>query len=252
MIMLGGAGVIAGAILGGLTLGFAEAIGYEAFPGSVTYLIIFIGLILFLIIRPAGDPGQARSADPCGGTPSLPSACAAARVFPGDSVRLSRLRPMCSACLTNAAIAAVVSSGVWLTFAIGRINIAQGAFCMIGGYVTAILTTRYGRVRSGCACRCPRWSRRRSAPLIGWPLLRLKGVYFSMISLSLTEAVRLAFLNGGRLTNEASGIVGIPGPSAVTVPASISSPRSTVRARCRSTISPRSCWPAPCCSCGGS
>ena len=39
---------------------------------------------------------------------------------------------------------AVISSGVWLTFAIGRINIAQGAFCMIGGYATAILTTRYG------------------------------------------------------------------------------------------------------------
>src|SRR5262245_55249777 len=46
--------------------------------------------------------------------------------------------------LTNAAIAAVISSGVWLTFAIGRINIAQGAFCMVGGYVTAILSTRYG------------------------------------------------------------------------------------------------------------
>jgi branched-chain amino acid transport system permease protein len=58
MIMLGGAGVIAGAILGGLTLGFAEAIGYEAFPGSITYLIIFIALILFLILRPQGILGK--------------------------------------------------------------------------------------------------------------------------------------------------------------------------------------------------
>ena len=46
--------------------------------------------------------------------------------------------------LINAAVLAVISSGVWLTFAIGRINIAQGAFAMIGGYVTGILATRYG------------------------------------------------------------------------------------------------------------
>ena len=37
-----------------------------------------------------------------------------------------------------------ISLGVWVTFAIGRINIAQGAFALIGGYTTAILSTRYG------------------------------------------------------------------------------------------------------------
>ena len=33
MIMIGGAGVVAGAILGGVVLGFAEAIGYALIPG---------------------------------------------------------------------------------------------------------------------------------------------------------------------------------------------------------------------------
>jgi branched-chain amino acid transport system permease protein len=58
MIMIGGAGVVSGAILGAFTLGFAEAIGYELFPGSLTYLLIFIGLILFLIVRPQGIMGK--------------------------------------------------------------------------------------------------------------------------------------------------------------------------------------------------
>ncbi len=58
MIMIGGAGVVAGAILGAIVLGFAEAIGYALFPGSVTYLLIFVGLILFLIIRPQGIMGK--------------------------------------------------------------------------------------------------------------------------------------------------------------------------------------------------
>ena len=58
MIMIGGAGVVAGAILGGIVLGFTEAIGYALIPGSMTYLLIFIGLILFLIIRPQGIMGK--------------------------------------------------------------------------------------------------------------------------------------------------------------------------------------------------
>jgi branched-chain amino acid transport system permease protein len=58
MIMIGGAGVVAGAILGGIVLGFAEAIGYALIPGSMTYLLIFVGLIVFLIIRPQGIMGK--------------------------------------------------------------------------------------------------------------------------------------------------------------------------------------------------
>jgi len=58
MIMIGGAGVMSGALLGAVTLGFAEALGYAFFPGSVTYLIIFIGLILFLLFRPQGIMGK--------------------------------------------------------------------------------------------------------------------------------------------------------------------------------------------------
>jgi branched-chain amino acid transport system permease protein len=46
--------------------------------------------------------------------------------------------------LINAVVLSIIAGGVWVTFAIGRINISQGAFAMIGGYVTAILSTRYG------------------------------------------------------------------------------------------------------------
>lgn len=113
---------------------------------------------------------------------------------------------------TNAALLAFASLGVWLTFSIGRINIAQGAFTLIGGYATAILDTHYG------------FSFFASLPLaalismlvgyaIGWPILRLKGVYFAMITLVLTEVATYAFLNGGSFTNAASGITDIPRPA---------------------------------------
>jgi branched-chain amino acid transport system permease protein len=58
MIMLGGAGVVAGSIMGAIALGFAEAVGYALIPGSITYLLIFVGLILFLVVRPQGIMGK--------------------------------------------------------------------------------------------------------------------------------------------------------------------------------------------------
>ena len=61
MVMIGGAGVISGAILGGLALGMIESWGYYFFPGGETYLIIFVGLIVFLALRPNGLMGKAVS-----------------------------------------------------------------------------------------------------------------------------------------------------------------------------------------------
>ncbi len=117
--------------------------------------------------------------------------------------------------LTSVALLSVASAGVWLTFYIGRINIGQGAFALIGAYVSAILVTKAGM---------PFWY---SLPLaglfaglvailIGLPILRLKGVYFAMITLVLTEVVRLAAL-ALPITNGAKGIVSIPLPSELSV-----------------------------------
>ncbi|MGH8846012.1 MAG: branched-chain amino acid ABC transporter permease, partial [Polaromonas sp.] len=58
MIMVGGAGVTSGAIVGGVLLGFAEAIGYDLLPGSVTYLMIFVAMIIFLVFKPNGLFGK--------------------------------------------------------------------------------------------------------------------------------------------------------------------------------------------------
>ena len=58
MIMIGGAGVTSGAIVGGILLGFAEAIGYDLLPGSLTYLLIFMGMIVFLVFKPNGLFGK--------------------------------------------------------------------------------------------------------------------------------------------------------------------------------------------------
>lgn len=62
MVMIGGAGVISGAIMGGVILGFMEAIGLAVLGaygyGDITYLLIFVSLMIFLAIRPNGLMGK--------------------------------------------------------------------------------------------------------------------------------------------------------------------------------------------------
>ena len=117
--------------------------------------------------------------------------------------------------LTSVALLAIASAGVWLTFYIGRINIGQGAFALIGAYVSAILVVKAD------------WSFWVSLPaaglfaavvaiLIGLPILRLRGVYFAMITLVLTQVVTLTAL-ALPITNGARGISNIPLPSGISV-----------------------------------
>lgn len=60
MIMIGGAGVISGAIAGGFILGMMESIGLTvlAVYGDITYLAIFATLMVFLALRPQGLMGK--------------------------------------------------------------------------------------------------------------------------------------------------------------------------------------------------
>ncbi len=60
MVMIGGAGVISGAILGGFILGMLEAVGLAVLfqYGDITYLAIFVALMIFLAIRPQGLMGK--------------------------------------------------------------------------------------------------------------------------------------------------------------------------------------------------
>jgi branched-chain amino acid transport system permease protein len=104
---------------------------------------------------------------------------------------------------------------VWLTFYIGRINIGQGAYSLMGGYVSAVLMTQAGfsfwatLPLAGLFCAA-------ISVLIGLPILRLRGVYFAMVTLVLTEVARLTAL-ALPVTNGAKGITSIPLPGELSI-----------------------------------
>ena len=60
MVMIGGAGVVGGAIAGGFILGMMESVGLSVLHayGDITYLVIFAALMVFLSLRPHGLMGK--------------------------------------------------------------------------------------------------------------------------------------------------------------------------------------------------
>ncbi|HQY43066.1 MAG TPA: branched-chain amino acid ABC transporter permease [Paracoccaceae bacterium] len=117
--------------------------------------------------------------------------------------------------LTSVALLSIATAGVWLTFYIGRINIGQGAYALMGGYVSAVLMTKAGfsfwatLPLAGLFCAA-------ISVLIGLPILRLRGVYFAMVTLVLTEVARLTAL-ALPVTNGAKGITSIPLPGELSI-----------------------------------
>lgn len=106
-----------------------------------------------------------------------------------------------------------------LTTALNVVNGYSGMFCLgiagmmcVGSYTEAILSTRFG------------WSFWILLPIAGLfaalfglvvaiPAIRLRGIYFSITTMGLSEIIRLLAQNWTSLTGGAMGIKGIPHPT---------------------------------------
>jgi len=93
----------------------------------------------------------------------------------------------------------------------GQISYGHAAFFGVGAYATAIMvksgqppaTAWWGLLLGGLAAAV-------IGALIGWICFRLRGSYFALSVLALSEVLRLVAVNWRQLTNGAEGILFIP------------------------------------------
>lgn len=111
---------------------------------------------------------------------------------------------------SKAGILCIVTIGLCLLIGYaGQISLGHAAFFALGGYTTAILTTRFG---------WPLWATFIAAIavtvavayLIGIPTLRLRGHYLAMATLGIGEIVYHVVHSNIDLTGGSSGIPGVP------------------------------------------
>lgn len=105
-------------------------------------------------------------------------------------------------------INALLALSLFVTLSAGQLSLGSAAFAGIGGYTAGILTVHFGApylvslvagaVLAGLV-----------SVIIGLPVLRLRGVFLAMATLSFGEVVRIAAVNLD-VTGGAQGLVGIP------------------------------------------
>src|SRR5438270_8072047 len=94
----------------------------------------------------------------------------------------------------------------------GQLNIGHSAFMCIGAYTSALLAKNLG-VPFEISLLCGALLAAVVGLAIGYPSLRLRGVYFAMVTVAFVEVIRLIAQLWVSLTRGMSGLSGIPKPS---------------------------------------
>lgn len=94
----------------------------------------------------------------------------------------------------------------------GQLNIGHSAFMSIGAYTSALLAKNLG-VPFEVSLLCGALMAMLVGMGIGYPALRLRGVYFAMVTVAFVEVIRLVAQIWVSLTRGMSGLSGIPKPT---------------------------------------
>ena len=104
---------------------------------------------------------------------------------------------------------------VYVVLLTGNLSFAQGAFMAIGCYVSGLLTVKLGVPLVPAALGAALLSAV-LAVAIGWPALRVRGIYLIMVTIGVTFCVRVG-LENFRLVGGVQGFGGMTGADLTTV-----------------------------------
>lgn len=106
----------------------------------------------------------------------------------------------------------IMAWGFWIMIATGQLSIGNSAFMAIGAYGSGIMTVKFG---------LPIWAGFAAAivfgaiagALVGWPALRIRGMYLAMATIGIEEMLQIFFKN----FQYTGGNVGFSGMRGTTV-----------------------------------
>lgn len=103
----------------------------------------------------------------------------------------------------------VIVTGLALIARTGQLPLGHGAFVGLGAYAAVVAVVHAGWPFWAAALAGTAFSAA-IALALGWVILRLRGVYFVLVTFAFAELVRLAMLDWAGLTGGANGIGNIP------------------------------------------
>jgi branched-chain amino acid transport system permease protein len=97
----------------------------------------------------------------------------------------------------------------FITGLTGQVNMGMAGIFSLGAYTSALLTTRL-QISPWLGLAAAIFMGLLIGVALGWPSLRLKGIYLSLTTIGFAEIVRLVITNMAPLTGGARGVIGIP------------------------------------------
>jgi len=119
--------------------------------------------------------------------------------------------------LVMTGIAVVLTSSLRLIFNSGQLSLGQGGMMTLGAYTSALLVTKLG-LSTWIALGASAAAGALLGLLVGYPFMRLKGIYFSLVTVFMAEVIRLIAEQWRSVTGGTLGISNIPAPDAIAIP----------------------------------
>jgi branched-chain amino acid transport system permease protein len=110
-----------------------------------------------------------------------------------------------------------LASSVRLISLTGQMSLAHGGMATIGAYVSALIMMKLG-LSSWLSLLFAGLAGALVAGLVGYPFVRLKGVYFTIVTAFFGEMVVLTAQQWESLTGGSGGVYGIPAPDPIVIP----------------------------------
>jgi branched-chain amino acid transport system permease protein len=114
-------------------------------------------------------------------------------------------------------ISIILTSSLRTIATTGQISLAHAGFMAIGAYTSALLVMKLGLpfwatfLIGGIAAAL-------IALLVGYPFVRVRRVYFAMLTLFLGAVIRLTITEWRGMTGGTSGLLNIPPPNSIVIP----------------------------------
>jgi len=126
--------------------------------------------------------------------------------------------PLATSVTDQVAVAVTASFSVYLMLRMNLLTFAVPAFMAIGGYATAVAGLRFGFSDSIALTAISFLVPASVALPLGALVLRLRGVYFVLVTFLLTEITQLVLFETPDLTGGANGLVGMPTTTLLGMP----------------------------------
>jgi branched-chain amino acid transport system permease protein len=119
--------------------------------------------------------------------------------------------------LIMAGITVILTSSLRTIATTGQISLAHAGFMAVGAYVSALLVMKLN-FSFWVALPLGGISAALLALLVGYPFVRVRRVYFAMLTLFMGEIIRLTIMEWRDLTHGTSGLLNIPPPNSIVIP----------------------------------